>query len=303
MKTRQLLTLVFICLTPLFSVSQSYKTIFGIDTTEWDIPLCQLNQYNTLNKIAFEDTLINGITYKKAGTLGLNNSISYSMDGSFGVTNGFLREDSTIGKAWFIGTTLVNNILDTVEYLIMDMSLNVGDTFIVYDPYVDSIITTVDSVYYIATSKYVRLDYIPTYGNNKVTFIEGVGTNMGFAYMHESDPYNLCLCLQNYYKDNVIVYYDYLCGIIGGIEPIKSLQDQLLVYPHPISNISTLYFDNPKKKGAQLILYDVLGKKVESYITNNDYFELTNEKHFGIHFYSIQIDNQYVENGKLLFLD
>ena len=67
-----------------------------------------------------------------------------------------MREDLAEGKVWFMGAVETMSGLDTAEYLIMDLSLNVGDTFIVYQSFGFETMTTVDSVYYEFGLKHVR---------------------------------------------------------------------------------------------------------------------------------------------------
>jgi len=287
------------------SLGQIYNTIFGQDTTEWAVPFCQLGQGLIVDRIAIEDTMIYGQNYKKVGTIE-HNSIDYKMMGLLGVTNGFLREDTISGKVWFLGTINNNTVLDTVEYLISDMSLSLGDSFVIHLNYGDSI-TVVDSVYYEAGAKYIQLNFRPTeIGPNfkKVTFVEGVGTNYGFAYMHFNTAHNLCPCLSNYEKDGSTVYFDHSCSVVNNISKVEHNNFlNVNVFPHPISGRSILKFENSTQAEVLLVLYDVTGNVIERYKTNNDYFELRKERYTGFCYYQLQINEKKGVGGKLLFLD
>ena len=67
-------------LIPSIISAQSYSSIYGSDSTKWEIPFCNLDQGYIREQIAKEDTVVNGNIYKKVGTFG-NNSIDYSMNG------------------------------------------------------------------------------------------------------------------------------------------------------------------------------------------------------------------------------
>ena len=62
------------------------------------------------------------------------------------------------------------NGMDTIEFLIMDLSLSLSDTFIIHKQYGDSTITTIDSTYTISGARHVRTNYVPYGGNQKLTF-------------------------------------------------------------------------------------------------------------------------------------
>ena len=125
--------------------AQNYPSIFGTENTKWDFPWCNLDQASITEQITELDTIIDGVEYKKVGTL---NSGSISYDLNVIGSNGYAREDLAEGKVWFMGAVETMSGLDTAEYLIMDLSLNVGDTFIVYQSFGFETMTTVDSVYY-----------------------------------------------------------------------------------------------------------------------------------------------------------
>jgi len=288
-------------LMPFFLAAQPYGTIFGADATKWEIPFCNLDQEFVREQIAIIDTMINGKTYKKVGTIG-SNSIDYSMNGNITNTNGFVREDSINGKAWFMGAIETTNGLDTLEFPIMDLSLNVNDTFIVYGSYGDSTITAVDSVYALSGNKYVRTNYVLQGGNQKLTFIEGVGTNYGLNYMH--DNYNLCPCLISYDKDNSQLYLDSQCIPISDTDEEIGKKDNVLIYPHPISESGRLKFKNLSNDESKLIIFSSLGQTIYTLQTNNDQFEIANKlKLNGIYFYVLMTGNQFVAGGRISFID
>lgn len=96
--------------------AQPYKSVFGQNETNHTSDWYGLGIGAVYYGIK-GDTLIDAKDYKKV-SISWNHGIGYSQ------SIGFLREDTTIGKVWY--RHLSN---DTVDYLVMDMSLKAGDTF------------------------------------------------------------------------------------------------------------------------------------------------------------------------------
>lgn len=109
----------FLVIINLNSAKAQYQSIFGSSQTSWNIIKGNFWGTGTDSLVTVSDTIINSYTYKK---------ILY-YDISSGTTQiesivGYLREDSIQGKAWFFNTE------DIAEQLIMDLNLNLGDTFL-----------------------------------------------------------------------------------------------------------------------------------------------------------------------------
>ena len=291
-----ILSVLIMNLTSMFSIAQSYHSIFGNDSTKWEMPFCNLDQGYIREQITSTDTLIFGDIYKKVGTVNGNNSIDYNINGG---ANGFAKEDSSAGKAWFISTIeSINGTLDTLEFLIMDLSLSLNDTFIIHKQFGDSTITTIDSTYIISGTRYVRTNYVPYGGNQKLTFIEGIGTNYGINYMHES--LNLCPCLRTYNKDNSQVYLNTNCNPIGSIT--EENKDGILIYPQPIAVNGTFKFKNPNNYKSELLIFNSFGQTIQKFQTTNNQFQIRNKLN-GIYFYKLSINNQFASSGKIIFID
>ena len=166
---------------------KSYKSIFGNDTTQWNY----LTSYNvadllyTLIYKAYGDTLMNDTNYR------LLYEDAYQWGMVSGIV-GMIREDTMTGRVW------VRYLEDTADYLIMDLSLDVNDTFLIPNKF--------DSKY----DKKVKVEEIKynQYGKNVVlgrdygSFIEGVGTDIMIRAL-ECDTYYELLCA---YKDNELMY-------------------------------------------------------------------------------------------------
>jgi len=284
--------------------AQTYESIFGQNQTTWSISYCQLNVLSSLDRIAMEDTIIATIPYKKVGTVHGSHT-NYSMSSS-GEKNGFIREDTSTGKIWFMAVTNDLSNIDTVEHLVADLALSLGDSFTVHKLDTDSIVF-VDSVYYQSGKKHIRLDYIheTVSDSAKLTFIEGVGTNVGFGYMHTNlnGPTNLCECLMEYKKDSNNVYINQHCQ--SSANPISSVKQEVFevkLFPNPARQHLKIEFDNPSYQKVILKVYDVNGMAVYQAATQNNYFELGAADFQGFYFYELKLDGQNVARGKFLFL-
>ena len=126
---------------------------------------------------------------------------------AFTFYNGFIREDSNSGKVWYLDKDL------TEELLIMDLSLNIGDSFTINTAHGDEY-AVVDSINNVGGNKRVFLHYCgkwnsPTYRNEDFVFIEGIGPSAGVIFQYDnihnvwhSGTYLLCA-----YKDFAQSYY------------------------------------------------------------------------------------------------
>lgn len=300
---RRFFLMFTLLITSLTTWGQSYESIFGIDSTEWEIPFCNLDQGVIVHQISLEDTLINGLTYKKVGTkYGL--TIDYSLYGSISSSNGFLREDTATGKMWFLAVTDQGGSVDTIAYLVADLSLAIGDTFVVHHPYAMDSTIVVDTVYYQAGRKYVQFNYTDPSGaqasSAQLTFIEGIGTNWGWNYMHNG--LNLCRCLHSSTKDGTQVYYNSACVVIGSVTSTASNLIEVAIYPQPVTKTSTFEFENSEGRFYELNLYDLTGKMVATYQTTNSSIQLSSALYTGICFYELRLEHRKVAAGKLVFV-
>lgn len=175
MKTIKLFILLFvICI---FNVNaQNYKSVFANDTTRWNIYECYPDGGGTFVYYAYSDTIISANTYKilYKAKLTLTNQII----GEFPVKWGYVREDLNSGKCWVIRDDQSN----ATESLLMDLSLQVGDYFPVYNNgfIVDSAI--VHNAFVENNRRVVEINAYHGDCRNvyKTQFVEGVGSLSGF---------------------------------------------------------------------------------------------------------------------------
>lgn len=244
-----ILTFVFLsgCMTNnLFS--QNYKSIFGNTSTVWNVILqgfCDAIASNTVT--ATIDTTIDSNSYIVISGLG-----------------GFLREDTVQGKVWFYDLSL------NKEYLVMDLSLALGDTSYIYTYNNDSLPITVDSVYFIGGLKHIRFnETLNMCGySEKIKFIEGSGPNISFNYQgtwNGLPPISYMLC---HFKDGIKVTGNYLfndtCFVYEvGIPENNSDMNSIKIFPNPASDFVHLDIEDFDNKTANVSIYNILGLLVK----------------------------------------
>jgi len=232
--------------------SQPYKSIFGSQSTQWNEFTYSLSSWTCVLS-SYSDTIMNTKTYKR---------ITFSGNNCFttGYNEIFLREDTLQGKAW------VYDLYHNDERLIMDLSLNVGDTFRIYpnSTHYDTI-AIVDSVYLENSLKKVRLNVNTIYpGNDKLTFIEGVGTNVGIDYQVNNyflDNFG-CTYMLCSYKNNQLFYknsYVDTCYIEwDGIAENKAIMNRINVFPNPTNDILNIQLSLFSK--GTIVIYNSIGQ-------------------------------------------
>lgn len=189
------------------------------------------------------------------------------------------------GKAW------VYDLYHNRERLIMDLSLNVGDTFIIYpNSIVYDTIAIVDLVYLENSLKKVRLNVNLYFPSDKLTFIEGVGTNVGVDYQVNGcfmgfgwgDIYLLCSYKDSslFYKNNFI---DTCYSAWYGINETNK-KPRIKIFPNPVQHELNLVFSEPFE--GYIIVYNVLGSVEEQiYLKNSLSYKMgTDTVNKGVYF-------------------
>lgn len=229
------------------SFAQSYESIFGTESTEWNVIL-----FGACDYIVSHSVLANGDT-----TIEQNN---YKIIEGLG---GFLREDTVLGKVWFYNEHLEK------EYLVMNLDLNLKDTFDIYNWSGEAIHFTVDSVYYRNDLKHIRINAstIMCSFEERITFIEGSGTTASFNYQGELngnsvDSYMLCHHKNGEKVAGNILFND-TCSVYGvGIEDKITNQESIKIFPNPASDIIEFDLGNIDFDIISVKIYNALGKPV-----------------------------------------
>lgn len=253
--------------------SSGFQSFFGRESTEWngvtgyyDGPLT-----NHLLRVA-DDMVINGLVYRKVDYYKVSwyNGYNEFRDSTFDL---YLREDTVTGKLWCRYPD------EDVDFLIVDMSLSIGDT-IVLRCYACS---AGDSF---REEEYVVLDTTTTEGfrtivlkndfNDRIKFIGGVGCSNLFDYCryYTNIGSDIICC----HKDGQLVYHNNLYSYIEedcvihsvGIEE-NERNAQVTISPNPC-------IDWVRIEGEQiqaLYLYDTKGICIKSQHGENSQLKMS----------------------------
>ncbi len=241
---------------------QGYQSIFGNDSTTWYQAREAIDRIDLIVIKSQYDTLIKTKNY-----------IRVSIDGIIEKSAFFLREDTTPGKLWIL------DLENAMEYLLMDLSLNRGDTFRVSTnfSYQDSL-AIVDSVFISEGRKHIILNYDLQIGSNieKLRFIEGIGPGSGLIYQINTLDDNIVnshflLCV---FKDSERVFKDeqfstenciYTNGQVNIFENV--VKGGVSIYPNPGAKNLQIVF--PLESNGKLEVYNINGQLVDSYSINS----------------------------------
>ena len=178
-----------------------YRSIFGRESTVWNGATEHVDQ-NWENHVLQTDgdTIIDGYSYK---IVSWENWIEF-----------YLREDTLTGKVWcrypeWVPTLPGYYLEADTDYLIMDLSLETGDSIILsmtYGPMFHKFY--VSSIDYFDSMKHVVLmDDYDEYGyyGSKVEFVEGAGCSNLFGMIYMGQYENVLVCCQ---KDGELVFHN-----------------------------------------------------------------------------------------------
>ncbi len=259
-------------------VSQPYKSIFGKQSTQWNIYEDFISPWSCV-QIADKDTVINSVLYKKIIIPDTCDGRCFMISG--GYKEFYLREDTMSGKVWSC------NKVQTREKLVIDLSLDIGDTFKInpHAWWLSDTLAIVDSVYIENNIKKIRFNIKNEYDvDENLTFIEGIGANFGNEYQLNSNAVILTYLLCSY-KDATIAYkhnnnwlngmpnpcYFYPYGI--GININQANNVNILIAPNPSSDYINIIFS--RKVNGLIVIYDYIGiQKVITNIENSDKIQL-----------------------------
>ncbi|MFT4662338.1 MAG: hypothetical protein ACI8XB_002628 [Patiriisocius sp.] len=262
MKNKTTFFLLFFAF-PFLSFAQ-YQQVLSADITKYAIVIEPFDWVAPGDMQIEGDTFFNQQQYKKVY---LQAGIS-----SMPSLVGFAREDEEEGKLWF------HNILSDQENLVMDLTLEVGDTFNTYHEVgcgwsiSGGPEATVIAVSVVGNRKTITLDRTFGAGNicDTLQFIEGVGPNATLFFQDtdiNSDPSGFGYKVCQMYQEDSLVYpmsadID-LCDFSNPIA-VKELSEVVVkVYPNPIS-AGKLYFELTEGIDGNVLLLDMLGREVFS---------------------------------------
>lgn len=255
------------------SFSQNYLSLFGNNSTNWDIiPAGYCDVLCSQTFAVNGDTTIGSKTYKV-------------LSGGMG---GFLREDIVQGKAWYFDPFFNS------EYLIMDFNLNLGDPFNIYDYFNMPSPCLVDSIYYINGKKFVRINALTIMCSltEKITFIEGSGTTAGFSYQRNFNGFSVPSYMLCHHKDGIKVAGNNLipdsCSICDvGIAKKNPIGNPVRIFPNPAFDELKVEVDPISTGDSFLSISDLIGRqlyteKVKQQVTTIDISNLAGGVYFVI---------------------
>ena len=196
----------------------------------------------------------------------------------------YLREDTLSGQLY---GRFSSNESDE-EYLLCDMSLSVGDTFILPEglrwTFYGEKLMIVDSITYMSGSKVIHLrklgagdafypsspDPYLTNWNISLRFMEGIGPIYGIHPPVSLEPdMGLLLCM---HKDDTLFYmtHEHL-GCSQYNADIQEYQESFMrVHPNPTSDLIILDFSSEDKIGGVVVIRDLTGRVcLQKDITNS----------------------------------
>ncbi len=172
----------------------------------------------------------------------------YSQAGSYHEYAGKIWEDTISGKLWYF--------LYEEERLIMDLSLDVGDTFEFWEGYTG----TVDSVYFLDDGRKVVSIDLPTGFEENIRFIEGVGPNASLMWSGLSNTYLTC----KYDNDELVFVtsnsmFDGCLPLDTGLDPELRNGSKIRLYPNPASDVLHVDIDPSLLPATEIIIYNIRG--------------------------------------------
>ncbi len=225
-----------------FDADAQYKSIFGLNSTEWVFEWQNLDFGGVDTVYVENDTIINSLQWKKI-KIKTNQSV---------YEGGLLREDTTIGKVWYKSLEYFGSPEDTSELLSFDFSLEVNDSFDISNMYEGStpLYSKVVATYNVNGLKYIEFEndlysgfpFIEPY-----VLIEGVGGIMGVLWKQYfgglQAQYLLCSYKNGVRTSYINKRYNGNCDLISSISFDPGFQNRIKVYPNPSKNFVTIEND------------------------------------------------------------
>jgi hypothetical protein len=256
-----------------------YQSFLNGDTIQWNIDNFSESGISHYAFCATDTFYIDSVPCKKLNCLRVyNRNGNYFYQEYPSNTRQYLCEDTITGRLWMY---FCNNT-DTTHFtkkLLVDMSLNVGETFSLplynYRGYYrdDTLVYIVDSVKNINGKKHIFMSYIDNrhdiYPAN--IFIEGVGSAqflffpiashcLNFSYSGQEERFLLCN-----FKDGNIEYYNYYYFYeenpnvsdcfppVSEITQVGSTYIKITAYPNPAKDRITFDFGGAQFETLQVI--------------------------------------------------
>lgn len=258
--------LAYLILLATVANATQYKSIFGSESTAWNLAMEIGDGIWTDQLILTGDTVINTTTYK-------------IVESKHSPRNKYFIRESTDHSMVFCITPILSN----QELVVFDLNLQKQDTFRIGIGQEETIV--VDTVFVQNNTKHIRFDLLiaDIGGTEKeyFEFIEGIGSNCGLFYQG-IERYNI---FQNHYllcayKNDTVAYAnksDYFLGIcyINWDKLIKNNFDlKVEIYPNPVETNLKVALKTNNTKPVKIYIYNYLGKLTETIITDQNEISL-----------------------------
>ena len=260
-----------------------YESFFGRESWNYDIDYlmtCYTDEYNPNVFNACCNTY--SFDFHRDNTVKIGENIYYYCQ----YPSMFLREDTVAGRLYArYGTDETDD-----EYLLCDLSLSVGDTFILPDGTAHwnwfDYKMIVDSVSYTYGKKVIYLSfidcdfeffyypdaaqYLSAY-NISLRFMEGIGPIYGISptsAVSLENAFGLLLCM---HKDDTLCYMTHEtlgCAQFGADIP-QYPQSYLQVYPNPVDGQLTLEFVTEEEVSGTVMVRDMVGRVCRLFSVND----------------------------------
>ncbi len=248
--------------------AQNYQPVLKTDSTSWTIAHQEL--FGIVLDVFYTNTFQDS-TFSHV----YSNDLYYPYKGK-------LRENAVEGKLWF--TQADSN----VEYLIMDMSLQIGDTFEIKP----GLWSQVDSIYYLDEKKVIQFDLFSSRWNEPIRFIEGAGPNNNFSVTYDFDWFYMT-CK---YDHDILDYVNQNSLFIGcmpdptGVKEKSDLKNEITFYPNPCSGTLNINISNFNMTKISII--DLYGRVLNQiYLQNASSLINLNDLTNGVYFIKAEIGN------------
>lgn len=264
--------------------------------------------YSDYSLFVSGDTTIGVYTYKKLFQTGVTSSTMPPVIYFTNAYSGAFRQDSLIKKVFFISQ------LDSIEQLLYDFNLNIGDTLPpsfnndVLNPNTQgNFVLDIDSVL-VGNQLHKRLLLNPVIGgtgliDTNYAIIEGVGSTFGFYHLIEPpfETGSQLICFNHnssYYPVNSTCPF-----FVGESEPEFS-NSSIVIYPNPFNEKVTLKFEKTLKNGA-ISIWSQVGQLlfVQSNIEGNSIELIRNNLPNGIFILELKEANELIWTGKVVIQD
>lgn len=268
MKTRYISNFIVCIFITTKLICQTYSP-FPLKDARWNVSSSQFYESSSISYFTNGDTLVNNKLYTKILSIGFSclNIPPFGCTGIGGSTPFLIREENK--RVYY-------KPFHDVEYIIFDFNIGIGDTIPPKYPHPALIVNIIDSIK-LNDGSYRKRYISNTIENYKLEIIEGVGALNLIDYIipqnHYRTDYSKSLtCLS--INDKVLFsrFENDECRLITKSNILENQSIRLssnILYDQIL-----LYFDS---KQIKVNIYDMLGRKVNYFLSNNSPLLISNE--------------------------